>query len=196
MPRKRKGGNVNFKIGRKNVSMKWTRPYILNKMTGLCAPALLYLVLSIFGFLTILFQNCKESSSYMIGDMKVDIECHNAWFFVGKALYIIAFTWLLNVLCNKGYTNISWFLVLLPFILYLVGSSKIKNFQSTDLVQNDFTIRAIGSNISLDRFYRNVDTTSVINELIELSAPNPNLKILFLWPEGIIPNTNQKELIN
>ena len=116
MPRKRKGGNVNFKIGRKNVSMKWTRPYILNKMTGLCAPALLYLVLSIFGFLTILFQNCKESSSYMIGDMKVDIECHNAWFFVGKALYIIAFTWLLNVLCNKGYTNISWFLVLLPFL--------------------------------------------------------------------------------
>ncbi|MDC3035815.1 apolipoprotein N-acyltransferase [Candidatus Pelagibacter sp.] len=91
---------------------------------------------------------------------------------------------------------IPFLFLLLPFILYLVGSSKIKNFQSTDLVQNDFTIRAIGSNISLDRFYRNVDTTSVINELIELSAPNPNLKILFLWPEGIIPNTNQKELIN
>ena len=116
MPRRRKGGNVNFKVGRKNVSMKWTRPYILNKLTGLCAPALLYLVLSLFGFLTILFQNCKEASAYMIGDMKVDIECHNAWFFVGKAVYIMAFTWLLNVLCNKGYTNISWFLVLLPFI--------------------------------------------------------------------------------
>ena len=116
MPRRRKGGNVNFKVGRKNVSMKWTRPYILNKLTGLCAPALLYLVLSLFGFLTILFQNCQEASSYMIGDMKVDIECHNAWFFVGKAIYIMAFTWLLNVLCNKGYTNISWFLVLLPFI--------------------------------------------------------------------------------
>ena len=116
MPRRRKGGNVNFKVGRKNVNMKWTRPYILNKLTGLCAPALLYLVLSLFGFLTILFQNCKEASAYMIGDMKVDIECHNAWFFVGKAVYIMAFTWLLNVLCNKGYTNISWFLVLLPFI--------------------------------------------------------------------------------
>jgi len=35
----------------------------------------------------------------------------------------------------------------------------------------------------------------VLEELIELSNPSLNDKILFLWPEGIIPNISQSELI-
>ena len=51
------------------------------------------------------------------------------------------------------------------------------------------TIRVLGSNISLDRFYYNVDSEKVISELIDLSSPDFGKKIVFLWPEGIIPNT-------
>ena len=51
------------------------------------------------------------------------------------------------------------------------------------------TIRVLGSNISLDRFYYNVDSEKVISELIDLSSPDFDKKIVFLWPEGIIPNT-------
>ena len=46
----------------------------------------------------------------------VDAPCHNARFFVGKLFYILIWTWLLNMLCNKGFASVSWFLVLLPFI--------------------------------------------------------------------------------
>ena len=100
---RKSGGAASFKIGRKNVSLKWTRPYILNKIAGLCPPAALYLVISILSFLGILFQNCNFSDKYVIGDMMIDSPCHNAWFFVGKALYIALWTWLLNLLCSKGF---------------------------------------------------------------------------------------------
>ncbi len=88
------------------------------------------------------------------------------------------------------------FFLLSPVILYLTGSSKIKTFQSSELIQNSHLIRAIGSNIDLKKFFGNEDTTSVINELIELSEPNLEMQTLFIWPEGIIPNINQSELKN
>ena len=61
-------------------------------------------------------QNCKDSGSYKIGTMEVKPNCHNAVFFVFKALYILAFTFLLNWFCTKNLTTLSWILVLLPFI--------------------------------------------------------------------------------
>jgi apolipoprotein N-acyltransferase len=56
------------------------------------------------------------------------------------------------------------------------------------------TIRVLGSNISLDRFYYNVDPEKVIIELINLSAPDFSKKTIFLWPEGIIPNAYTKTM--
>ena len=47
----------------------------------------------------------------------------------------------------------------------------------------------------MERFYGEAETIPVLNELIELSDPSLNDKILFLWPEGIIPNISQSELI-
>ena len=87
-----------------------------------------------------------------------------------------------------------FFLLLLPIIFYLIGSFKIRSFQSLNLVKNDYVIRAIGSKIHLNRFYGNIDAASVIDELIELSEPNLDTKTPFIWPEGIIPNINQSEL--
>ncbi len=84
--------------------------------------------------------------------------------------------------------------LLSPIILFLVGSSNIKSFQSSNIINNDYLIRIIGSKIDLDRFYGNTDTAEVINELIELSNPDQEIKTIFLWPEGIIPNVNQTEL--
>ena len=42
--------------------------------------------------------------------------CLNLVFFAVKLLYIALCTWLLNVLCKKGFSSISWLLVLLPII--------------------------------------------------------------------------------
>ena len=92
---------------------------------------------------------------------------------------------------NKKEIIVCIFLLLSPLALYISGYSKIKFFQSLSLIQNDYVIRVIGSNIALERFYGNFDTKSVINELIEISEPELDSKTFFLWPEGIIPNINQ-----
>ncbi|WP_082255050.1 apolipoprotein N-acyltransferase [Candidatus Pelagibacter communis] len=94
---------------------------------------------------------------------------------------------------NKKEIIVCIFLLLSPLALYISGYSKIKFFQSLSLIQNDYVIRVIGSNIALERFYGNFDTKSVINELIEISEPELDSKTFFLWPEGIIPNINQLE---
>jgi len=58
----------------------------------------------------------------------------------------------------------------------------------------DYKIRVIGSNISLDRFYFDIDTFSIIKDLIKISNPNFKEKTIFVWPEGIFPGVYQDEL--
>jgi apolipoprotein N-acyltransferase len=84
--------------------------------------------------------------------------------------------------------------LLLPIIFFSLGSSNMSSFQSLKSFNNDYVIRAIGTKINLDRFYGNTDTEEVITELIKISQPDKETKTIFLWPEGIIPNINQKQL--
>ncbi len=85
-------------------------------------------------------------------------------------------------------------LLLSPIALYLIGSTKIKSFQSLEVINNDYRIRAVSSNIDLERFYGNTDTVKVLEELIDVSQPDLDIKTIFLWPEGIMPNINQNEI--
>ena len=132
------------------------------------------------------FSNIPEivQITSFIGTYALNILCIT--FFTSPAIFILR--------KNRKEIAICIFFLLSPIILYFVGSSKIKTFQSLKLIQNDYVIRAIGSNISLDRFYGNIDTTSVIEELINLSDPNFDIPTIFIWPEGIIPNINQSQL--
>jgi apolipoprotein N-acyltransferase len=85
--------------------------------------------------------------------------------------------------------------LIMPFLFYLYGSSYKERFNSSDTINYEYKVRAIGSNISLDRFYSNIDPVSVINELIDISQPIKDDKIIFVWPEGILPDVSQEELI-
>ena len=86
------------------------------------------------------------------------------------------------------------FLIISMFVFYIYGSIYKKNFLNADKKIYEYKIRVIGSNISLDRFYQNIQTEVVINELISISSPEKGRKIFFVWPEGIIPNTYQDQL--
>ena len=86
------------------------------------------------------------------------------------------------------------FFLISPIFLFLIGSNIIKSFQSSNIIDNDYTFRIVGSKINLNRFYGNSETGEVINDLIKLSKPDLKTKTIFLWPEGIIPNINQEEL--
>ncbi len=87
------------------------------------------------------------------------------------------------------------FFIIAIVTFYLSGISYKKEFNNSQKNILDYKVRIIGSQISLDRFYSNIEPISVIKELIELSNPDLNDKIIFIWPEGILPGLSQKELI-
>jgi len=69
----------------------------------LCSPAKLYFAVAIITMIIGLF-----SGFHMMA-------------IVGKLVFALLFTFLLNWLCSKGYKSLSWFLVLLPYVLLLMG---------------------------------------------------------------------------
>ena len=88
------------------------------------------------------------------------------------------------------------FFILLTIISYLYGSQSRKYFNETKINSFDYKVRIIGSNIKLDRFYYNVDPIKAIEDLIKVSKPDKNEKIIFVWPEGIIPGISQEKLVD
>ena len=85
--------------------------------------------------------------------------------------------------------------LLLPILLLTYSTLYKKNFLNKKIIKNSYTIRVISSNINLDRFHKNIKTENIIEELINLSSPNPEKKTFFLWPEGIVPDTYQDQFI-
>ena len=95
---------------------------------------------------------------------------------------------------SKKEIVVFFLLLLMPILFLSYGSFYKQKFFSNKIDTNPYKIRIIGSNISLDRYYKDIQTEVIINELIELSSPSQDEKILFIWPEGIIPNIYLDEL--
>ena len=87
---------------------------------GLCLPSKVYFMLSLVGLLSLAFQNGIQGR-YCVGTFECDMQnSGNFVVFVVKALYVLFWTWLLNLICKAGHKKVSWFLVLLPFILFFI----------------------------------------------------------------------------
>ena len=86
------------------------------------------------------------------------------------------------------------FFIALSVGFLIFGNIKNNNFNSLESVKNSYKIKAISSNISLDRFYSKNDELEIINELIELSVPTKKEPTIFLWPEGIIPDSYLRDM--
>ena len=95
---------------------------------------------------------------------------------------------------SKKEIGICVFFLFLSLTFLIYGNFQKEKFEAKDLKEIPYTIRIIGSNISIDRFHQNTDIENTIKELISLSSPSKNKKIFFLWPEGIIPGTYQTEM--
>ena len=102
-------------------------------------------------------------------------------FYTTPALYILR--------KSKKEIFVTVFFLFLPILFFGYGSYQKKEFSNSELKNNSYTVRIIGSNISISRFYDNLETEKVIKELISISSPNNEKKMFFVWPEGIIPNT-------
>ncbi len=86
------------------------------RLKDLCSPALFYFVLSVVGLLLSAFQNMGRRNTYVLGGMTRRVP-NTSLVFLVKIVYILFWTWVLNLICKDGYTGVSWFLVLIPFIL-------------------------------------------------------------------------------
>ena len=93
----------------------------------LCPPALLYFFISIFALLAIFIQNIRNKTNYRIGVFSCNVPDTSVIFII-KLIYILFWTWILNLICKDGHSEISWLLVLLPFLLFfvLIGTIMIK----------------------------------------------------------------------
>jgi len=77
---------------------------------SLCSPALLYLIIAIISIISMIYSKVNMQTIAM------------------KGLFVIIYTWFLNFICSKGHSGISWFLVILPFVimaLFIVTMSNI-----------------------------------------------------------------------
>ena len=81
--------------------------------------------------------------------------------------------------------------VVVSFFIY--GNYQIKEFNKLPSLKNTYSIKAISSNISLDRFYIEKNEQEIINELIALSEPEKNKPTFELYIIGMYAqdtNTN------
>ena len=95
---------------------------------------------------------------------------------------------------SRNETMVCLLFILLSVGFLVFGNFKNNNFSSLDNIKNPYRIKAISSNISLDRFYSKQDELKIINELIELSAPTKIEPTIFLWPEGIVPDSYLRDM--
>jgi hypothetical protein len=85
----------------------------------LCAPATIYFIVSIIALAIVVFQNLGNKNSYNIGTFSCRVP-NTAIVLIVKLIYILFWTWVLNLICRDGHTGISWLLVLVPWIFIFV----------------------------------------------------------------------------
>lgn len=89
---------------------------------NLCTPAYVYLVISFIAIVVIAIQNYANSDTYCLGNYT----CNNTdtvFIFIFKIIWVIFWTWLLNVICSRGGATgryIAWALVLIPYVIIFV----------------------------------------------------------------------------
>jgi hypothetical protein len=101
---------------------------IPKKLKDLCTPAALYFILSMLGLLVVIIQNLGNVNNFSLGSIKSKVP-NTTLIFVLKFIYILFWTYILNLLCKNGYSGISWFIILIPFILFfiLIGLFMLSN---------------------------------------------------------------------
>jgi hypothetical protein len=85
----------------------------------LCTPAVIYFVISIVSLVVVLLQNLSNSNSYNIGSFSCRVP-NTAMVFIVKLVYVLFWTYVLNLICKDGHVGVSWLLVLLPWLLLFV----------------------------------------------------------------------------
>ena len=85
----------------------------------LCTPAMVYFVLSMVTIFVLFIQNLGYTNKYRIGTFSCKVT-NTMLLFIVKIIYVLFWTYVLNLICKDGYPQLSWLLILLPFIVFLL----------------------------------------------------------------------------
>lgn len=84
-----------------------------------CTPAYFYFIISTIAILIMSIQNYGNTNVYCLGDYSCGVTS-TFLIFVIKVLYVLFWTWILNLICKSGYESVSWFLFLLPYVIMFI----------------------------------------------------------------------------
>jgi hypothetical protein len=117
----------------------------------MCTPAQIYLIVSVI-FLILSYFGMSEISQQLtmnqnghpiLRSLNFTYQKDSRTSYVVQIVVIVLWTWLLSYLCSKGYSNLSWFLVLLPWILmflaffvYVIETIKGIFFNTSNSISN------------------------------------------------------------
>jgi len=94
---------------------------LVEKFRKLCTPSALYFAVSSLALVIIAVQNMRDPTRFCLGIYECPAPgANNGLVFALEAVYIVFWTWVLNLICNAGYTSISWFLVIFPIVLMFI----------------------------------------------------------------------------
>ena len=100
----------------KKVSVAKIPPFDLRK---LCTPSTIYFVISLIFLIVMGLSNLNDTNRLCLGDYSCYVG-NNTIIFLLNAIYILFWTFILDLMCKSGYSSLSWFILLLPFILSFV----------------------------------------------------------------------------
>ena len=98
------------------------------KLSQLCRPSYVYFIISVLAIVMSAIQNIGNNKKYSLGMFSCSVPSCLA-VFIMKIVYILFWTWVLNLMCKDGHSGIAWFLVLLPFVLLFVIMGMVMTYQ-------------------------------------------------------------------
>ena len=86
-------------------------------LRNLCTPSYVYLVVSMKLLVVMYFQNMNNVNVFRLGAYECVVTSVTAIFII-KFIYILFWTWILNLMCRAGASSIAWLILLLPIVLF------------------------------------------------------------------------------
>ena len=88
-------------------------------LNGLCDPAFYYLLISFTIIIIVALQNYGQGYNYCVGTQSCPTSNVTLLFAI-KIMYVLVWTWILNIICKNGYEMVSWVLVIIPIVLMFI----------------------------------------------------------------------------
>jgi hypothetical protein len=144
-------------------------------MINLCGPAIIYLIFSLTQIIIDLFKGLYNTA-------------------IMKTIVMTMVTLLLNILCEKGLSVVSWFIVFIPFIMMTVIVSMLLYIFGLDASTGSLNYTCNNSNANTNTNINGVTVDALGNVIIydpEYNAvTNP---VLYQSPNIIIPNPSNND---